>query len=392
MSHDHLGRPSRRAAHLANDNPLRALTEVISRVPGGINLGQGVCDLETPAPLVEGAVESIRGADRQTYTHYSGLPDLKRAIRAKLARDNGLKVDEDEVMVASGSSGAMYAAALALLDPGDEVVLFEPFYSYHYSTLKLLGLVPVPVPLGRDDLALDVAALRAGIGARTRAMIVNTPANPSGKVFTRTELESIASLLADTGVSVFTDEVYEYLCYDGREHVSPATIEGLANRTITIGSFSKTFSITGWRIGYLAGPRAAVELAGRVFDQIAVCAARPLQRGVARGLDDLETSFYVRLREAYERKRDRFCEALGRAGFDVAPPQGAYYVLAGYRDVLGDVNPYDAAMTLIERAGINSVPGDVFYARPDGVRSIRFHFAVDDEVLDSVCARLESLS
>ncbi len=278
---DDLARPSRRAAHLANDNPLRALTEVISRVPGGINLGQGVCDLDTPAPLVEGAVESIRGADRQTYTHYSGLPDLKRAIREKLARDNGLEVDDEEVMVASGSSGAMYAAALALLDPGDEVVLFEPFYPYHYSTLKLLGLVPVSVPLG-DDLALDIAALRAAIGRRTRAMILNTPANPSGKVFTRAELESIASLLAGTSVCVFTDEVYEYLCYDGREHISPATIAGLADRTFTIGSFSKTFSITGWRIGYLTGPRAAVELAGRVFDQIAVCAARPLQRGLRR--------------------------------------------------------------------------------------------------------------
>jgi len=391
MSHD-LGKPSRRAAHLAADNPLRALTEVISRVPGGINLGQGVCDLDTPEPLVEGAVESIRGGDRQTYTHYSGLPVLKKAIREKLARYNGLEVGDDEIMVASGSSGAMYAAALALLDPGDEVVLFEPFYSYHYSTLKLLGLVPVPVPLGSDDFALDTAALGAAIGERTRAMIINTPANPSGKIFTRTELESIATLLADTGVRVFTDEVYEYLCYDGREHVSPATIEGLTDRTLTIGSFSKTFSVTGWRIGYLAAPRTAVELAGRVFDQIAVCAAKPLQRGVARGLDHLDASFYVRQREAYERKRDRFCEALAGAGFDVSPPQGAYYVLAGYSDVLGDVKPYDAAMILIERVAINGVPGDVFYARSDGVRSIRFHFAVDDDVLDTVCTRLASLS
>jgi len=381
-----------RCAHLWGDNPLRALTEVIARVPGGINLGQGVCDLGTPQPLVEGALQSIVGGeDRQTYTHYSGLPELKDGIRAKLRDFNDLEVGPDEVLVATGSSGAFSAAGLALFEPGDEVILFEPFYSYHRSTLLLLGCRPVAVPLCGPAFALDLEALRAAVGERTRAIVINTPANPSGKVFTRVELEAVAEVLADSRVLVFTDEVYEYMCFDGRRHVSPATVPGLAGRTLTFGSFSKTFSITGWRIGFLAGPQRMVEMAGRVFDQVAICAPRPLQRGVARALRELPASFYADLGATYERKRDQFCAALAAAGFRCGKPAGAYYVLADYRDVLGDLEPYAAAMRLIERIGVNGVPGDVFYDDPAGVRSIRFQFAVEPAVLDEVCDRFASL-
>ncbi len=383
---------ARRCEHLQGDNPLRALTEVINRVPNGINLGQGVCDLGTPAPLVAGAAESITGEeDRQTYTHYSGLPELKDELRRKLREFNGLDLDPSEVMVTSGSSGAFTAAAMALFEPGDEVVLFEPFYSYHRSSLALLGCRPVSVPLVGRDFALDLRALRAALGPRTRAIVVNTPGNPSGKVFTTAELEAIAELLDGTRVLVVTDEVYEYMCFDGRRHVSPAAIPALAPRTVTLGSFSKTFSITGWRVGYLAGPARIVEMAGRVFDQLVICAPRPMQRGVARALRDLPPSFYEELGRGYERKRDRFCAALAAAGFRFASPAGAYYVLADYREVLGDLTPYDAALTLIERIGVNGVPGDVFYADPTGIRSLRFQFAVEPRVLDDVCERLARL-
>jgi aminotransferase len=380
-----------RCAHLRGDNPLRALTEVIGKVAGGINLGQGVCDLDTPAPLVEGAMESISGADRQTYTHYAGLPELKEQLRRKLREFNGLDFGDEQLLIASGSSGAFTAAVLAVLEPGDEVILFEPFYSYHRSTLRLLGCRPVCVPLQGPRFELDPERLRAAIGARTRALIINTPGNPSGKVFTRHELETIAALLADTNVLVFTDEVYEYMCFDGRRHVSPASLPALAPRTLTLGSFSKTFSITGWRIGYLAGPAAIVEMAGRVFDQLAVCAPRPMQRGVARALRQLPPSFYADLSATYQRKRDRFCAALAAAGFSFAKPEGAYYVLADYSRVLGDLDPYPAALQLIERIGVNGVPGDVFYESPDGVRSIRFQFAVETAVLEEVCARFGAL-
>ena len=382
-----------RCAHLGGDNPLRALTEVISRVPGGINLGQGVCDLGTPQPLVDGALRSIGGGeDRQTYTHYSGLPELKDAIRDKLHHFNGLDVADDEVLVTSGSSAAFTAACLAVFEPGDEVILFEPFYSYHRSTLLLLGCRPVCVPLVSPRFDLDVDRLRAAVGPRTRAVVINTPGNPSGKVFELAEIEAIAAVLAGTRVLVFTDEVYEYMCFDGRQHVSPATVAGLAERTLTIGSFSKTFSITGWRIGYLAGPRPIVEMAGRVFDQLTVCAPRPLQRGVAQALRDLPKSFYAEIGASYEHKRDRVCAALAEAGFRFTKPAGAYYVLADYREVLGDIDPYAAALHLIERIGVNGVPGDVFYEHPAGVRSIRFQFAVDLPVIDEVCRRFAQLS
>lgn len=380
-----------RRAHLDEGNLLRSLTLVIQGVPGGINLGQGVCDMATPAPLRAGAIQCIDGGDRQTYTPYAGLPELREQIARKLQRHNGLDYGPERISVTSGSSGAFFAACATLLEPGDEVVLFEPFYSYHYTTLPLVGAVAVSVPLVGEDFALDPERLRAALTARTRAVVVNTPANPSGKVFDRADLEAIAGVLDGTGIVVLTDEVYEYMTFDGRPHVSPATVPGLVERTLTLNSFSKTFSITGWRIGFLAGPEEVVDKCGVVFDQMEVCAARPMQRGVARALAELPDAFYEDLRTTYQQKRDRFCAALRGAGFRFAEPQGAYYVLADYRDVFGDIEPYPAVLQLIERAGINAVPGDLFYADARGVRSMRFQFAVDFEVLDRACERLASL-
>ena len=384
-------RLSARRAHLDADNPLRALTEVIGRVPGGINLGQGVCELPPPVALRRGVADALADGEPQTYTPYAGIPELRAAIAAKLREWNGVDVPDDGVIVTTGSSSAFFAAGLALFEPGDEVVLFEPFYSYHRSQLRLLGAVPVAVPLAPPDFALDVDALARALGPRTRAVVVNTPANPTGQVFTRAELEAVAALLAPTDVAVVTDEVYEHLCYDGRRHVSPAAVPALRERTIAIGSFSKTFSITGWRIGWCAASPPTLEAIGRVFDQMAVCAPRPLQRGVLRALRELPAEYYAGLRADYARRRDVFCAALATAGFRFRPPEGAYYVLADYRDVLGDVDPTAAAMRLIERARVNAVPGDLFHACGDGVRTLRFHFAVPDPVLDEVCARLARL-
>ena len=380
-----------RADHLGGGNPLRTLTEVIDRVDGGINLGQGVCDLDPPAALVRGALDSLEGkTDRQLYTPSAGDPELRRAIARKLARDNGLEVGPEQVCATLGASGAFTAAGMALLEPGDEVILFAPFYSYHHTATRLLGGVPVPVALGADG-ALDVTALRAAVGPRTRAIVVNTPANPTGKVFDRQELEAIGAALAGTDVAVLTDEVYEYMVYDGRRHVSPATVPGLAERCLTMGSFSKTFSVTGWRVGYAAGPADLVDRISKVCDQLHVCVPRPMQRGVQRALDEFPPRFYTDLRADYERRRDRFCAGLAAAGFGVRPPEGAYYVMADYREVLGDLEPYDAVMAMIERARVNGVPGHLFHADPAGVRSIRFHFAVDDAVLDEAIRRLGAL-
>lgn len=389
--HRAFSRTAARRRHLDQGNLLRSLTLVINGVPGGINLGQGVCDLDTPAPLVTGALASIDGGDRQLYTPYAGLPDLRTAIARKLQRHNGLPYEANQVAVCTGSSGAFFAAGMTLVEPGDEVVLFEPFYSYHWTTVPLFGARPVPVALDRETLAFDPAALRRALSPKTRAVVVNTPGNPSGKVWTRGELEQLAAVLDGSDVLVLTDEVYEYMCFDGRQHLSPAAVPGLAGRTLTMNSFSKTFSITGWRIGFLAGPAEIVEKCGIVFDQIEVCAARPMQRGVQRALEQLPDSYYTDLQAGYQRKRDAFCAALRDAGFAFAVPQGAYYVLADYRAVFGDVAPHPAVLGMIERIGVNAVPGDLFFARPDGVRSMRFQFAVDWPVLEEAMTRLRSL-
>lgn len=390
--HDAFARTASRRHHLDQGNLLRSLTQVINGVPGGINLGQGVCDLDTPSPLREGAIGCIDGGDRQLYTPYAGLPELRAAIAAKLRRHNGLEYDAGNVAVCTGSSGAFFAAGMTLIEPGDEVVLFEPFYSYHWTTVPLFGARPVAVPLDRATLAFDAAALRRGLSKRTRAVVVNTPGNPSGKVWTREELAELAAVLDGTDVMVLTDEVYEYMCFDGRRHLSPAAMPGLAERTLTLNSFSKTFSVTGWRIGFLAGPAAIVEKCGIVFDQIEVCAARPMQRGVQRALEQLSDAFYSDLQAGYQKKRDTFCSALRGAGFRFAPPQGAYYVLADYTDVFGDLEPHPAVLEMIRRIGVNAVPGHLFFADPKGVRTMRFQFAVDGPVLDQACARLRSLA
>ncbi|MCA8973070.1 MAG: pyridoxal phosphate-dependent aminotransferase [Planctomycetes bacterium] len=384
-------RQAARRRHLDRGNLLRSLTLVINGVPGGINLGQGVCDLDTPGPLSAGALACIDGGDRQLYTPYAGLPELRDAIAAKLRRHNGLDYTAANVAVCSGSSGAFFAAGMTLIEPGDEVIVFEPFYSYHWTTMPLFGAVPVAVALDRETWAFDAEALRRAITGRTRALVLNTPGNPTGKVWTRAELEALAAVLDGTDVVLLTDEVYEYMCFDGREHLSPAAVPGLAERTLTMNSFSKTFSITGWRIGFLAGPAEIVEKCGIVFDQIEVCAARPMQRGVQRALEELPDSYYLDLQAGYQRKRDVFCGALADAGFRFQVPQGAYYVLADHRPVFGDLDPHAAVLRMIEQIGVNAVPGHLFFAEPDGVRMMRFQFAVDWSVLEEAMRRLRSL-
>lgn len=380
-----------RRAHLEAGNLLRSLTDVINKVEGGINLGQGVCDLDQSPPLLAGALDSVSGkTDRQLYTPYAGLPELRAAIAARLRHFNGLDVQAENVAVAAGSSGAFFATGMTLLDPGDEVILFEPFYPYHHASLRLMQAKPVCVPLGAGYRP-DLEKVRAALSPKTRAIMVNTPANPSGVVWHRDELEALGAMLAGTDVVVITDEVYEYMVFDGHQHVSPGTIPSLRDRTLTIGGYSKTYSITGWRIGYVAGPAETVNAIGVVFDQMNVCAARPMQRGVERALRELPDTFYSDLRATYAARRDQFCAALTAGGFAFTPPEGAYYVMADYSAVLGDLEPHSATLALIDKVRINGVPGHVFHESPLGVRTIRFNFAVRPAVLDEACRRLASL-
>ncbi len=357
---------------------------------GGINLSQGVCDTEVPPVVREGAREAMEQGIN-TYTRYDGLEELRRAIADKQRRFTGMEVDpEGEIVVSAGATGALYCTCLALLNPGDEVVVFEPFYGYHLSTLVATGAKPVYVSLEPPAWSFNMDSLEKVLTPRTRAMIVNTPANPSGKVFSAAELNIIAAWAVRNELFVFTDEIYEHFLYDGCRHVPPALLPGMRERTITISGLSKTFSITGWRVGYALGDARWLQTIGHFNDLVYVCAPAPLQIGVARGLRELGPDYYTGLAGQYLRKRDMICAALAAAGMPPLIPQGAYYVLADVSRLPG-ANSKEKAMYILRETGVASVPGSAFYHDGGGENLVRFCFAKDDPILAEACKRLLSL-
>ena len=376
-------------AHRITQAEIRVMTIECEKV-GGINLAQGVCDTEVPPPVRRGAQAAIdEGVN--SYTRFDGLAELRQAIAAKMRDFNGISADpETEITVSAGSTGAFYCACLALLDPGDEVVLFEPYYGYHLNTIEAVEAVGAYVRMSPPDWCFEPRDLERAITPRTKGIMINTPANPSGKVFARAELEIIGEVARRHDLFVFTDEIYEYFLYDGRHHISPAALPGLADRTITISGFSKTYSITGWRIGYSVAPRRWAEVIGLMNDLVYVCAPAPLQLGVARGLSELHPSYYQKLVAEYNGKRERICRALAAAGLSPCVPQGAYYVLADVSRLPGTTGK-ERAMHLLQRTGVASVPGEAFYHDSWGHNLVRFCYAKDDAELDEACRRLERL-
>ncbi len=369
---------------------IRSMSIECDRV-GGINLSQGVCDTEVPEVVMAEAALAMREG-YNIYTRYDGLDALRNAIAAKVARFGGPKFDpEREVVVSAGATGAFYCTCLALLDPGDEVIVFEPFYGYHVATLVATGAVPVYVPLHAPDWRFDAADLERVVTPRTRGILVNTPSNPCGKVFTHDELQTIADFSNRHDLFVFTDEIYEHFLYDGRIHLSPATLPGMAERTVTISGVSKTFSITGWRVGYALCDARLAETIGHFNDLVYVCAPSPLQMGVAKGLDTLEPAYYQSLSDAHQEKRDRICAALVKVGLTPHVPQGAYYVLADISRLPGD-NGKERAMYLLQQTGVACVPGEAFYHDGNGRGLARFCYAKKDCDLDRAVAAIESLS
>ncbi len=357
---------------------------------GGINLSQGVCDTEVPLVVRQGAQEAMdKGVN--TYTRYDGLDELREAIAVKQERFTGMKVDSQrEIIVSGGATGALYCACLALLNPGDEVILFEPYYGYHVSTLVATQGVPVYVRTLPPDWGFGYEDLERARTERTRAIMVNTPSNPSGKVFSRAELEIIARFAEDHDLFVFTDEIYEHFVYDGLKHIPPATLPGMAERTITISGLSKTFSITGWRIGYCLCDAKWAQTIGYFNDLVYVCAPAPLQMGVARGLLELEPDYYRKLSVEYRDKRDKVCDALVGAGLQPYSPCGAYYILADISRLPGETSK-ERAMHLLRKTGVACVPGEAFYHDDAGESLARFCYAKDNAVLDEACFRLARL-
>jgi len=365
---------------------------------GGINLAQGVCDTEPPAIVLEGAARAMRDG-HNIYTRAEGIPRLRTAIANQLTHTHAITVDPDrEILITSGATGAFQAALLALLNPGDEVLLFEPFYGYHGSMLRGIRAIPVPVALlPPDDTTgewrLDAYAIRAAITPRTRAMILCSPSNPAGKIFSLDELHALADLALELNLFLFSDEIYEHFLYDGAKHLSPASLPGLRERTILISGFSKTFSITGWRIGYLVAHAKWIPAIAYFHDQLYVCAPAPLQHGCADGVEQLPPSFYRSLAADHLVKRTMLVEALAEAGLTPYIPNGAYYILAS-NGLLSGENAAKKSRDLLARTGVASVAGSAFF-RPGsltGESLLRFCFAKKDTDLADACRRLRTLN
>lgn len=379
--------PSRRSECVLQSE-IRNMTIECARI-GGINLAQGVCDTPVPPEVRRAAPAAIEAGHNQ-YTRYDGVPELRRAIAAQLRELYGIDAEEEgEIIVSAGSTGAFYVACLALLNPGDEVILFEPYYGYHLQTLLAAEGVPRFVRLQPPEWTFDPADLERVASSRTRGIMVNTPANPSGKVFTREELQQIAEWARRHDCFVFTDEIYEHFVYDGRRHIPPITLPGMKERTIMISGYSKVFSITGWRIGYSLSDARWARPMGFFNDLVYVCAPAPLQHAVAEGIRKLPRTYYSDLRAEYQRKRDQICEALADAGLTPYVPQGSYYVLADISRVPGKTSK-ERAMRILKDTGVASVPGEAFYEN-GGETLTRFCFAKTPQDLDEACRRLRTL-
>ncbi len=371
------------------ESVIREMTR-LARHHRAINLAQGFPDFPAPHEIKEAAVEALR-ADINQYAITWGAKPFRDAISNRYRDAYQMEVDpERHLTVTCGSTEAMMATMLAVVDPGDEVIVFEPFYENYGPDAILSGAVPRYVKLHEPDWHIDPDELAGAFNEKTRAIIINTPNNPTGKVFSREELEAVAALCRKWDVIAITDEIYEYILYEGAEHIPIAALEGMGERTVTINSLSKTYSVTGWRVGWAVASEELTNAIRKVHDFLTVGAAAPLQQAGAVALA-LPDAYYEKLRSDYERRRDRMVSSLERAGFSCHVPRGAYYVMT---DISGFGFPDDVSFGrhLIETVGVAAVPGSSFYHRAeDGAQKLRFTFCKKRETLDAAAARLEKL-
>jgi aminotransferase len=351
---------------------------------GGVNLGQGICDQPTPELVKAAATEAI-AADQSIYSKYEGIDDLRRRIADKMLSYNQVSCDPDtQVLVTSGSTGGFVAAVLSFIQPGDEVILFSPFYGYHFNILRLAQPSVRSVNLRGEDFCFDPVELADAFNERTKAIIINTPSNPCGKVFSRQELTLISELCIEHDTLAITDEIYEYILYDGHRHVSMASLPGMAERTITLSGFSKTYNMTGWRLGYAVAPAALTARMGVVADLVYICAPTPLQHGVAAAFD-LPPEYYTALSAEYADKRALIMETCEAVGLAPLTPQGSYYLMVDVTGA-GFANGQEAADELLQRCGVAGIAGSAFYLDPaDGETQLRLCFAKQISDLQRAC-------
>ncbi|UXY28873.1 pyridoxal phosphate-dependent aminotransferase [Streptomyces sp. HUAS TT20] len=364
---------------------------------GAINLGQGFPDTDGPEEIREAAVRALREGRGNQYPPGPGIPELRTAIAAHQLRRYGLSYDPDtEVLVTAGATEAIAAALLALLEPGDEVIAFEPYYDSYAASIAMAGGIRVPVTLRPQSeqgasFRLDLDELRAAVTDRTRLLLINTPHNPTGTVLTRAELTAIAELAVERDLLVVTDEVYEHLVFDDTEHLPLASFPGMRERTVTIGSAGKTFSFTGWKVGWVTGTQKLVTAVRTVKQFLTYVSAGPFQYAVAEALR-LPDVYFDTFRADHRRKRDLLGDGLRAAGFEVYQPQGTYFITTDITP-LGEKDALAFCRTLPERCGVVAIPNSVFYDDPDAGRSqVRFAFCKKDDVLHEAADRLQRLA
>lgn len=356
---------------------------------GGINLGQGVCDIPTQKEIKQAASDAIFN-NKNLYAAHEGVFPLRAALMKKIQQFNQVKLNSTaEILVSHGSTGAYVSAIKTLFNPGDEIILFEPFYGYHKYIAELLGVKTASIKIDASDYAIDFALLQKTITKNTRGIVICTPCNPSGKVFSKQELITIGELAKKYNLFIITDEIYEYITYPGYEHISIASLNDYWDRTITISGFSKTYNVTGWRLGYAYGPEEIIAKMALVHDLLYVCPPTPLQHAMLAALD-LPNDFYTTMQSEFLAKRDYMVNALQNLGFKLQTPQGAYYLMADFSD-LGFADGETAANNFLEHAKVATVPGRSFFSNPeDGKHLIRICFALDEEKLHAAIAELTS--
>ena len=359
---------------------------------GSINLGQGFPDTDGPPAMLEAAIDAIRGGGNQ-YPPGPGIPELREAVAAQRLERYGLEFDPaTEVFVTVGATEAIAASVMALAGPGDEVIVFEPYYDSYAATIALAGAVRRAVTLRPVEgrFTFDPDELRAAVGPRTRVILVNSPHNPAGTVFTRAELQVIADVCREHDLVAITDEVYEYLTFDDTEHIPLATLDGMRERTVSISSTGKTFSVTGWKTGWVTAPAPYVRAVQTVKQFVTYAVGGPWQRATAYALRN-EMPWVEELRKSLQAKRDRLISGLEAAGFETYRPQGTYFVQADIRP-LGFTDGMELARTLPEKAGVVAIPTQVFYDdAAAGAHFVRFAFCKKDEVIDAAVERLIDL-
>lgn len=376
--------------------PTTVFTEIneLARQYDAVNLGQGRPDFDAPPRIIEAAAAALHaGMGVNQYAPAFGVPALRNAIAEHARRFRQLDVDPDKgVLVTAGATEGLFSSILGMVDPGEEVILIEPYFDTYRMNVEIANATPVFVPMRPPDWTFNADELRAAFNERTRAIVINTPNNPTGRVFSRDELALIADLCQQHDVIAISDEVYEHLTYDGHEHISLATLPGMFERTLTVSSAAKTFSVTGWKIGWVMGPPELVQGVWRIHQNTTFAINHPSQIAVATGLH-FDDAYFADYRAMYEQKRALLLEALSEAGLQADAPQGAFYIMADFSGVF-DGDDIAFAKHLIEQIGVACIPPSAFFdeAHKDLTRHhVRFAYCKDDDTLQAAAERLVKL-